>query len=170
MEAWASLEHTIASIAGAGERNVGDGVGCMAGGGEPRRDSSGTSRSEGVRVVVGFSPRCRHVHPPRVASATLDDVSISHRFQPSRRDEVNRGPDPWAEAHGYLQLVAPRRTARRCARTRRGARDAAVRVPRAFRDVHEGVRRGRHGSRGGLHAAVKGRGGIPGNTNGVIKP
>ena len=50
------------------------------------------------------------------------------------------------------------------------ARHAAVRVPRAFRDAHEGFRRGRDGSRDGLHAAVKGRGGIPGNTNGVIKP
>ena len=65
----------------------------------------------------------------------------------------------------------------------RGAHDAIVRVPRAFRVVHgavmdvhgafrvvhgaavdvaEGVRRGRDGSRDGRHAAVRGRGGIPG--------
>ena len=65
------------------------------------------SRSDGMRVAVGFNPRDRTAKA-RVAERRLKTMAIRSSVAPRRPPHAAR---PWAKAHGYRQAVAPRRIA-----------------------------------------------------------
>ena len=79
------------------------------------------SRSEALTVAVGFSPRLRARKPSR-RGATLEPWAASP-LHPSLRDGNHAGGHPWAEAHGYHHVVAPRlpETVSHAVAPRRGA-------------------------------------------------
>ena len=66
-------------------------------------------RSGALMVAVGLNPRFRCSPTRRVAERRLN--ASLRRFQASLRDAISIWAfrQPWAEAHGYRQAVAPRR-------------------------------------------------------------
>jgi hypothetical protein len=67
-------------------------------------------RSGALMVAVGLNPRFRCSPTRRVAERRLN--ASLRRFQASLRDAISIWAfrQPWAEAHGYRQAVAPRRS------------------------------------------------------------
>jgi hypothetical protein len=65
------------------------------------------SRSDLLTVAVGFSPRIIERNRPRRV-ATLEHPALTSTSSLAPRGTLPWASDPWAEAHGYRHILAPR--------------------------------------------------------------